>query len=104
MLVHVNQLPHAIGMASAARELSREPAPEQQVGLLRLREGLENGWADRLVRASDDLRAACDKYGTAQPPPAACDAFGETTQALAVEAIGAAIKAELNRERSQLPS
>jgi chaperone protein DnaK len=35
---------------------------------------------------------------------AAADAFGEKTQALADDAIGAAIKAELNRERTQLPS
>jgi molecular chaperone DnaK len=34
----------------------------------------------------------------------ACDEFGERTQSLADEAIGAAIKAELNREQSQLPS
>jgi len=34
----------------------------------------------------------------------ACDEFGTRTQALADEAIGAAIKSELNRERSQLPS
>ncbi|GJM20956.1 MAG: chaperone protein DnaK [Planctomycetota bacterium] len=33
----------------------------------------------------------------------ACDAFGERTQALADDAIGAAIKTELNRERTQLP-
>ncbi|MCB9898776.1 MAG: molecular chaperone DnaK [Planctomycetes bacterium] len=34
----------------------------------------------------------------------ACDAFGEKTQALADEAIGAAIKAELNKELGRLPS
>ena len=34
----------------------------------------------------------------------ACDEFGERTQALADDAIGAAIKTELNREQSQLPS
>lgn len=34
----------------------------------------------------------------------AADAFGDKTQALADDAIGAAIRAELNRERSQLPS
>ncbi len=34
----------------------------------------------------------------------AADAFGEKTQALADDAIGAAIKAELNREQTQLPS
>ncbi|MFT7463967.1 MAG: molecular chaperone DnaK [Pseudohongiellaceae bacterium] len=35
---------------------------------------------------------------------AAADAFGDKTQALADDAIGAAIKSELNRERTQLPS
>jgi hypothetical protein len=35
---------------------------------------------------------------------AACEAFGDKTQKLADEAIGAAIKAELNREQSRLPS
>ncbi len=35
---------------------------------------------------------------------AKCDAFGEKTQALADQAIGEAIKAELNREQSKLPS
>ena len=34
----------------------------------------------------------------------AADAFGEKTQSLADDAIGAAIKAELNRERTGLPS
>jgi molecular chaperone DnaK len=34
----------------------------------------------------------------------ACDAFGDKTQALADQAIGAAIKSELNREQSKLPS
>lgn len=34
----------------------------------------------------------------------AADAFGEKTQSLADDAIGAAIKAELNREQTQLPS
>ena len=34
----------------------------------------------------------------------ACDAFGDKTQSLADEAIGAAIKAELNKEVGRLPS
>lgn len=34
----------------------------------------------------------------------ACDAFGDKTQKLADQAIGAAIKTELNRERTELPS
>jgi molecular chaperone DnaK len=48
-----------------------------------------------------DALVAGEDVGALQ---AACEAFGDKTQKLADEAIGAAIKAELNREQSRLPS
>lgn len=52
------------------------------------------------IKALEALRQGDD----AKAIGAACDAFGEKTQALADDAIGAAIKTELNKDRQGLPS
>ena len=55
---------------------------------------------DADIAALEALAASEDLPGLR----AACEAFGDKTQSLADEAIGAAIRTELNREQSQLPS
>ena len=76
LLMHGGQLKSAIGMAQAAKESALGDAlPLQQVGLLRLRQGLENGWAEDVHIALPDLQKACEKHGSVRPPQIACDAF-----------------------------
>ncbi len=62
--------------------------------------------ADQRAELEADL-AQLDQLAKDEDVPglrAACETFGDKTQALADQAIGAAIKTELNREQTQLPS
>ena len=92
-----------------ARELVelRSKANNLVVGTKRVLAMPEMAFTDEQRKELEESMARLETLAQGEdlkPLREACDAFGERTQALADEAIGAAIKAELNRERSEQPS
>ncbi len=93
----------------AARELIelRNKAHNLATGTRRVLAMPEMPFTDAQRKDIEDDLARLDTLSKGEDVAAlreACDAFGDKTQALADQAIGEAIKAELNREQSRLPS
>ena len=63
MLAHSDKVSAAIGQANAAREISSDALPVHQAGLLRLRQGLEDGSLSDMQKAIGELQKACEKHG-----------------------------------------
>ena len=116
MLAYNGQLPKALGQASAAREMAGDDHERalatQQVGLLRVRMGAEDGNMEGMLLGRKALDAAMAIHGTT-PPPVAADGFvalalamshmdGTGTDALA-NALAELKKGQMADQASALP-